>query len=141
MLVELRRELVQGAPGQRFAVLALGLFRVLKAPLPPKVALAAKHALATTWSGPRPGRAYMQKLADAMHASGQRGIAIAFILGALGAQGPDDLPPGSCVSLVGDLVREHLSADARAIGGAALLNYQAPRLEGAARQVKGAASL
>ncbi len=141
MLSELRRELVHGAPGQRFAALALGLFNVLKEPLPPAVALTARRALATTWPGRRPGRVYMHKLTEAMRTSGQRGIAIAFILDALGAQGPGDLTPNSCVSLVGDLVREHLGADARAIGGAALLNYRAPRLEGAARQVKGAASL
>ncbi len=141
MLAELRRELVQGAPGQRFAALALGLFGVLKEPLPPRVALAAKRALATSWPGRRPGRAYMRKLADAMHASRQRGVAIAFILDALGAEGPGDLTPKACVWLVGDLVREHLNADARAIGGAALLNYRAPRLEGAARRAKGAAAL
>jgi hypothetical protein len=141
MLDELRRELVQGAPGQRFAAVALGLFGVLKETLPTQVVRATKRGLATPWPGPRPGSAYMHRLAEAMRTSGQRGVAIAFILDALGAQGPGDLPPNTCVALVGDLVREHLLADARAIGSAALLNYRAPRQEGAALRVKGSASL
>ncbi len=141
MLAELRRELVQGLPGQRFAAVALGLFGVLREPLPAQVARATKRTLATPWPGRRPGKAYMHRLAEAMRASGQRGVAIAFILDALGAQGPGDLPPKTFVALVGDLVRENLRPDARAIGAAELLNYRAPRHEGAARRVRGSASL
>ena len=141
MLAELRRELAQGMPGQRFAAMALGLFRALKRPLPAPVARAAQRGLAMAWPGRRPGRAYMQRLADAMRTGGQRGVAIAFILDALGAQGPGALPPSTYVALVSDLVREHMDMDARAIGAATLLNYRAPRPDATARRVKGSAAL
>ncbi|MDE2462727.1 MAG: hypothetical protein KGO02_03295, partial [Alphaproteobacteria bacterium] len=141
MLNELSREVVQKTPEQGFAALALSLYAALKEPLPPSVALIARSARQTRWPGRRPGRAYLRKLDEALHAPSQRGAAIAFVLDAIGAEGPGDLAPDACANLVGDLVQEHLNEDARAIANAALLDYSPPSLTGAALQAKGSTAL